>query len=174
MDPWNSGTFGAFTMTLTNHVRAASEKYDIPEAVVWSMIWQESRGNTFACRYEPKFFIRYLINKRRKDLAGHVPSGVPTLYTERMLRATSFGLLQIMGDTARWFGKIKNDYLYVPLIDPAVNIDLGIRFLRHLTDKHGGDILLGLKHYNGSPEYPNIILDHVRKKAYLPLLEGGV
>jgi soluble lytic murein transglycosylase-like protein len=156
-------------------IRDTALRYDIREDVLAAIVWQESRGNPFAIRFEPKFHHERIAPRSIANLSGYVPKGIPTLETEKVLRSTSFGLCQVMGETARWFGGLKNQYLTV-LIDPALNIDLGARYLRHLMDRAGGPeigaysrYMAALKAYNGGSDYPDIIFDHVKKKSYLAM-----
>lgn len=61
------------------------------------------------------------------------------------LKATSYkgarGLMQLMPGTAMRFG-VKNIY------DPKQNIEAGIKYMRWLIDKFGGDVVLALAGYN--------------------------
>ena len=76
----------------------------------------ESRWRPYAMRYEPAFRRTYV-------------DGIPELSeTERVGRSTSWGLLQIMGQTAREFGYTE-PYLS-GLCDPDTNIDLAARILK--------------------------------------------
>jgi soluble lytic murein transglycosylase-like protein len=55
------------------------------------------------------------------------------------------GLMQLMPDTAR------DMYVY-DLYDPAQNIEGGARYLRHLHDQFGNDLVRVLAAYNAGPE----------------------
>jgi soluble lytic murein transglycosylase-like protein len=61
------------------------------------------------------------------------------------LRATSHkgasGLMQLMPATARRFG-------VTDIYDPKQNIDAGVKYMRWLLDKFGGDVRLALAGYN--------------------------
>jgi len=76
----------------------------------------ESRWHPYAMRYEPAF---------RRTYVDPIPD---LSETERVGRSTSWGLLQIMGQTAREFG-YTGRYLS-GLCDPATNLDLAATILK--------------------------------------------
>jgi len=76
-------------------VKVATD-HGLPPTLVRAMVMVESGGDTFATRYEPGFFEKYVRND------GSVKAFAPcSLQTERVMRATSFGLMQVMGQVAR-------------------------------------------------------------------------
>ena len=92
--------------------------------LVLAIILAESSGNPWACRYEPSFF-SWLV-KRIKDQTIRYSKGI-TRQTEETSRATSFGLMQVMGQTAREIG-FKGDFL-TQLCDPEINVTYGVKYL---------------------------------------------
>jgi soluble lytic murein transglycosylase-like protein len=139
--------------------------YDLDHALVFSIIYQESKGNPYASRYEPRFFARKLADKSRSQLSGYVPlSMLCSLETEKAHRATSWGLFQILGETARWFGLYDHPYLN-SLVEPHVNISMGCSYFSSLLKKYG-TIEKALRYWNGSPAYPAKVMDHYRTGAW--------
>lgn len=115
------------------------DRFGLDRPSVIAVILQESGGEAWATRFEPSFFKRYVepltseqLRQRNPFLAG----GVPSYDTERMLEATSFGLMQIMGSTARERG-CRVQYL-TELCRPAVGLHWGCSYLSHLAKKFGG------------------------------------
>lgn len=127
-------TFNMDQLPTLIHVKAA--KYQLDPHIVAAIILQESGGLPWRTRYEPGFYRRYLAHLKRKDLLGHVPSDLPTLNTEKVHRATSWGLMQVLGETARGqdFGEDDLPLLLVP----ETNIEIGCKYVRHLIDKDAG------------------------------------
>lgn len=64
------------------------------------------------------------------------------------------GLMQLMPRTAKWLG-VKDSF------NPAHNIDGGVRYIRSLLDRFGGDVILALAAYNAGSR-------HVRNYGGVP------
>lgn len=156
-------------------VNRVSISHGVRPDIVAAMIVQESSGRPLAYRFEPKFYERYIALRAREKLSGHVPSSV-TLISEKIARATSFGLMQIMGETARSILGFKNDHLPA-LFDPEVNIELGVRYLAMLLQRHSSlpereRYTKALTSYNGSPDYPPLIFSHIKANRHLKFLRS--
>ncbi|MFZ1325935.1 MAG: lytic transglycosylase domain-containing protein [Candidatus Contendobacter sp.] len=107
-------------------VAAAAQRHTLPVSLIRAIVHIESGGNPWAVRYEPAFYDRYVMTKPVK---AHAPCSVKT---ESRLRATSFGLMQIMGQTARETGF---DGVYLTeLCDPAVGLDWSCTYLARLVE----------------------------------------
>jgi len=102
-------------------IAATAQRYQLPTALLHALIAVESDGNPWAVRYEPAFFARY-IEAKRWPVFGAVSSE-----TEKRLLATSFGLCQVMGVTARELG-FTGAFL-TQLCAPALSLDYGCRYL---------------------------------------------
>lgn len=151
-------------------INSAAAVAGVPPQLVAAIIYQESRGNPAAARYEHKFFLKYIDWRGRKDLPGYVPTGC-TLDTEKRFRATSFGLMQVMGETARERG-FRGEFL-PELFEPGTNLRVGCEFLRHLLDTSSNQAH-ALQRWNGggNPDYAKQVLDHIHTGRYVRVLRG--
>ena len=104
----------------------------LPPDLVLAMVMQESAGDPWAFRFEPAFYDTYIKNNERVV----APKGV-SLVTEQMGRATSFGLMQIMGQVAREHG-FQGRYL-TQLCEPAVGLLWGCKHLARFLKKYGNE-----------------------------------
>lgn len=130
--------------------RATAAKHDLDEALVCALCEHESEGwNTWAIRYEPAFFAKYVypLYARNKISA-----------TEAYARGFSYGLGQVMGQTARELG-FSNLFL-TELCDPEVGLEYACRKLAQAMKDAGGNVTAGLLKYNGGGNlnYPNLVL----------------
>ena len=98
-----------------------AQKYGLEPEIVAAVCEQESSWNPWAARYEPLFYVKYV-----------APMNLPG--TESQMRATSFGLMQIMGETAREFG-FGGGYL-TELCDPDTGVNFGCKKLQKCFDIH--------------------------------------
>lgn len=105
----------------------AAVRHRLPEGLVKAIIEQESNGCPWAARFEPAFLDRYVAP--RPAVFGAVSIG-----TERMLRATSFGPMQLMGQVARELG-YKEPFL-TKLCMPEEGIEYGCKKLASLMAKY--------------------------------------
>lgn len=108
----------------------AASKYNLPASLVKSIIMVESAGKANAERFEPAFKERYI------DPRPWPTFGLP-LPDEYRQRATSCGLMQVMGQVAREFG-MKDPDIKGALTTPAVGIDYGCKLLARLSKKYDG------------------------------------
>jgi len=155
-------------------VAAKAAKYSLPTDLVRGMVLHESVGGiTCATRFEPGFYARYCADKPM----NFVPHG-SSVETERVGRAISWGLMQVMGETARcngfrgWFAE---------LTVPEVGLEWGCLYVRRLVDRYwDGNWPTIMRAYNGGPgnrdneasPYPGLILAHIPGGVWpAPILE---
>lgn len=126
-------------------ITAASYGHELSPKIIAAIVQTESAGNNFATRFEPnwKWFVEPDIRKAvARDL------GI-TVATEEIHEATSWGLLQVMGSTARstlnYLGPLP------ALCEIELGLELGCQYFRMLCDRHGS-IEKAIVSYNaGSP-----------------------
>jgi len=122
-------------ITLQPHVRAVKRRIfteygiHIPEEYIYAIIKAESNGNPWAIRYEPNFYqwlkARVASKTIRQDKAAISRA------TEMNARSTSFGLMQVMGQTAREEGFTS------VFMTELCNIDIGLYYgCKHLIRKY--------------------------------------
>jgi hypothetical protein len=95
--------------------------------LISAIIIKESGGNKYAQQYQPDYPYVYRVSEFARSIGC-------SYSTELHMQRTSWGLMQIMGATARylgfsgWFGQ---------LIDPETNIRFGARQLSKLLKTYG-------------------------------------
>jgi Transglycosylase SLT domain len=122
----------------------------LPAGVLAAVVEQESSGNPWAARFEPGFSANVIGDKSQAELGGVWPSWVSDS-TERTLRATSFGLMQILGQVARERG-FRGAFL-TQLCDPTIGVHYGALHLSGLLAKHG-NLPDALSAYNAGTPTP--------------------
>ncbi len=132
-------------------------KYQLPMHLITAIIKIESGGNRFAVRYEPAFADRYLSKIR---INGINPCSDET---ERHMRACSWGLMQVMGQTAREMGF--NEPFLSALCDSETGIEWGCKVLAKKRDlylaSHGWPGVISA--YNaGKPKLDSPYVEKVR------------
>jgi soluble lytic murein transglycosylase-like protein len=134
--------------------RRAAGAEGLDEAVVCAVVEQESSWNPWAIRYEPLFFAKYVAPLYTNNKVGA---------TEAYARGFSWGLMQVMGQTAREMGA--NSPNLSALCDPAVGLAVGCKVLRKKLEGAGGDLRKGLQAWNGgaNPDYADEVIARVSK-----------
>jgi len=119
-------------------------------ALVCAVIEQESGFNPWEIRYEPDFYNEY--ESPQKKLTS----------TDAHARAFSWGLMQVMGQTAREVGYLGP---LAQLCDPTVGINVGCEVLRAKFAKASGDVRQALLYYNGGKNgsYPAEVIARIPK-----------
>lgn len=169
--------------TLEEIININSKTFNLNPLIIKSIIIQESRSpvdllknnlkeiNTFAFKHEQDFIHRY-IPKELKNYKGYIPKTV-TEEKEKYLRASSFGCMQILGQTAREQG-FSCESLY-QLFDLELNIYYGCKYFRYLLNLKGGDtnsreqLLKALDNWNGggNPRYKTEVMNWFYTEEYL-------
>lgn len=140
---------------LIDLARRKAQEYKVPEHVFCGLIEQESSWDTWAVRYEPAFYNRYI--------QPLVEKGVVKTETEARGRAFSYGLGQVMGQVAREFG-FTGKWL-TELCNPEVGLQYSAFVLSRKIMAAKGIISDGLLRYNGGgdPDYPNKVMTRAVK-----------
>lgn len=150
-------------------VEAVAKKHEVDFELMASIIWQESKGELAAYRFELAFFTKRLVWRTRKQLSGYVPKHGVSRLSECAQRASSYGPCQILGETARSILGHQGKWLCSPyggLFDEQVNIELGCKLMKKLLRRHNHSPFPALKAYNGSSKYPPLILAHKKSQVW--------
>lgn len=143
-------------------VRTVAPKHSLDPSLILAIIEQESGFDTFAYRYEKGFFKNYIEGMDDEELATFPPCSRPT---EAIMRATSWGLMQVMGQVARERG-FRGPFLS-SLCDPLVGIEYGCKHFAAILASRNGDINAALQRWNGggNPNYDDEVL--ARQSKYI-------
>jgi len=156
---------------LSRPIFDASTRHGLDPVLVSALCIQESAGDPQAIRYEPKFYDTYIGDKKpKRRLGGHFPpANKVSGMTERRLRSFSFGLMQVMGQTAREFG-YDSDYL-TDLCIVEHGLEMGCRILAKKLERKGGDMKQALLSYNGGGNklYTDKVYSHIESGEYLKI-----
>lgn len=125
------------TGELIRLARDAAKRHELDSDVVCAVIEQESSWRTYEIRYEQEFFDRYCFPLFKN------PEITPT---EARARAFSWGLMQVMGQTAREFGYREP---LPTLCVPQTGIEIGCKVLAHKIAVNEGNVHDALKAWNG-------------------------
>lgn len=154
--PFNTRSITQTRMDTTILIKRYATQFDLPEWLIKAIIRVESGGNPWAIRYEPTFYRLYVA-----DLQVY-PIAPCSLMTEKNARATSWGLMQIMGQVARERG-YQGTFLS-SLCQPEIGLEWGCRQLVYLTARYkvSDSWEPVVRAYNGgNPRADN--LDYVKK-----------
>jgi soluble lytic murein transglycosylase-like protein len=126
-------------------IERAAIQHALPASLIAAVIQEESEFNAWATRAEP----RYLRSRKVRRLAARFARTHrlgPTAFTELADRSRSYGLMQIMGETAReqGFDRPFLAELYIP--DNA--IAHGAMLLKRLLTRYRNDTLSAISAYN--------------------------
>jgi Transglycosylase SLT domain len=144
-----------------NNVQSTVQTYSKVSMVKGSSLGGFTTGNPQYDSYIVESSKRYSIDPMLMYSQMHQESGFK-------LKATSnkgaSGLMQLMPPTARRFG-------VTDIYDPQQNIDAGVKYMRWLLDKFGGDVRLALAGYNAGEgavmKYGNQIPPYKETQEYV-------
>ncbi|MFA6358759.1 MAG: transglycosylase SLT domain-containing protein [Candidatus Omnitrophota bacterium] len=143
-------------------IESKAAAYKLDPDLVEAHILTESSGKPDATRFEHHFYEHYVL-----------PLGLHD-QNEARGRATSFGLLQIMGQVARELGY---QGAWSGLMEPSTNLEYGCKKLAKCYKKYAPDLDAGIAAYNsGTPrkkgeEFINqIYVDRV--KGFLKMIKA--
>lgn len=122
-------------------IRDIASDFELDHLIVAAIIMVESTGQQCAMRFEPDWGYHYRVSSFA-NIAG------TTQETERIMQATSFGMMQVMGTVARELGHRGH---MSELCDIRKGIEYGCKHLKNkrLTYPNGNDWIAA---YNaGSP-----------------------
>jgi soluble lytic murein transglycosylase-like protein len=117
--------------------RKVADQHGLHQATVCAIAEQESDWDPWATRYEPAFYIKYIQSYE----AAHAFD-----ITEGRGRAFSWGLGQVMGQTAREHG-YKGPL--AAICDPQTGLDLLCTVYAHKASVTSGNMKAALAAYNG-------------------------
>jgi soluble lytic murein transglycosylase-like protein len=135
--------------------RSTASRHQLYPELVCSIIEQESAWDPWAIRYEPAFYDRYILPLRSRGEITHE--------TEARARATSWGLMQVMGQVARETGFAKT--FLSELCDPAAGIETGCAVFDRKLAAAEGNVAKALLLWNGggNPDYADEVLARAEK-----------
>ncbi len=144
------------TQAIKNIIKIRAEEFGIDPDLITAFVIVESSGNPRATRYEANFYKHYIVPMGIKDSA------------EAMGRATSYGLMQIMGQVAREKGfKGKFEELF----DPATNLFWCLKHLKGFIKKYAPNLDDAIASYNaGSPRKDE--LGKYRNQVYVDRIKS--
>lgn len=127
-------------------IRMTAKLHSLEPELVAAVVYQESRGDPWRTRYEPHFYEKYLANSALSDFVP--PIAICSRDTERRLRAFSWSLMQVMGQTARELGFRG---LLTELLVPETSLEYGCRYLKKLLAMKNNSLPEALHAFNRGP-----------------------
>jgi soluble lytic murein transglycosylase-like protein len=126
--------------------RETAARQGLDPALVCAICEQETHWNPWLTRYESVYHNSQVVLGEAAKFAPRAPYTV-SIATETICRCLSWGLMQVMGQTAREIGYRAP---LAQLCDPAAGLEWGCQKLgRCLVMKHG-DVRAAVALYNGA------------------------
>jgi soluble lytic murein transglycosylase-like protein len=126
-------------------IERASCEYMLPASLIAAVIQEESRFDAWATRSEPRYMRSRKVRRSAARFARAHRLG-PTAFTELTDRSRSYGLMQVMGETAREQGF--DPPFLAELYIPQNAIAHGAMLLNRLLKRYHNDTLSAISAYN--------------------------
>jgi soluble lytic murein transglycosylase-like protein len=126
-------------------IESAAAREALSAALIAAVIQEESRFDPWATRSEPRYIRSRAVRRAAARFAKLHPHG-PNVFTEAIDRSRSYGLMQIMGETAREQGFVQP--FLAELYLPANAIAHGAMLLAKLLHRYPNDTLAAISAYN--------------------------
>jgi soluble lytic murein transglycosylase-like protein len=142
--------------------QAIASRHALDPSLVCAIIEQESGWNPHAIRYELGFFAKYVAPLFTNNKVE------PPTNTEAYSRAISWGLMQVMGQSAREVG-FTGQFLS-ELCDPLVGVEVGCTLFNKKLAFAGGNEHQALQFWNGgtNPNYATEVESRRAKYVFRP------
>ena len=149
---------------LVSLARKTAVAHGLDPALVCAVVEQESSWNPWAIRYEPLFFAKYVARLFTNNKVSA---------SEAYARGFSWGLMQVMGQTAREAGYAEP--FLSSLCDPADALEIGCRVLRKKFDTSASQSSFRAESSERgiSPSVPSAIANNDATTSALLLWNGG-
>lgn len=111
-------------------IKSISEDFNVDPIVIASLIMAESSGIPSSTRFEPTWSYHY-------NIRIFAEKSDTTPETEKVGQSTSWGLMQVMGTTARemdFHGK------FPELCDPKLGIKFGVMYFKKQLERYGNTL----------------------------------
>jgi len=146
-----------------NIIIETAKRFVLDPALIKAICRKESNFDQYVMRFEPWFMLRYVI-KRHKDIYPSTRlrefANIPNMdISETVFRSTSFGLMQIMGQSCRDLGYHGK---HGRLLDIETNIIWGCKILKGKIDRYGRNG--GISAYNQGDDRKNDTGEFVNQK----------
>lgn len=126
-------------------ITKVARKYNIPPALLTAFVQKESAFSKWAGRVELHYKKKQVVIREAKAWSKK-KKGIPTFNTELDDRSRSYGLGQIMGQSAREQGY--DSTFLATLYEPEINLTEVCKKIRSLFDRYGTDTLSVISAYN--------------------------
>jgi|SRR5580704_8128632 soluble lytic murein transglycosylase-like protein len=147
--------------SLITTARAIASRHSLDPSLVCAIIEQESAWNPYAIRYEPGFFAKYVAPLFTNNKVE------PPTNTEAYSRAISWGLMQVMGESARetgFTGRFLSE-----LCDPTVGVEVGCALFSKKLEIARGNEHQALQFWNGGANSDYAAEVEARRSNYIGL-----